>query len=666
MGQQDYAPPSRDETHSARTSTHRYYAPPSRDEPNSARDSAYKSRQEYLPPSRDNPTPARNLSHRPPRLVSQEYPPPVRDVDDLNSARNSVYKSRHVSYDYPPPSRDYDDLNPARNSTYKARHVSHDYPPPSRDFEDLNSARNSAHQSRHISIQSRVDSLAADSMWDDRSKRDTGPDIPAIYNHNGLRSTSFLMDQSTMQNSGPEWMSEKHSVSGPPRDPTPPPDMGLNISTLHEVLFVGVVVVAQLMALAGLGQAIAPMKIIAAGLDVDNPGEEAWFAASYSLTVGTFILISGRMGDILGHKRMLIFGYFFLGVWSGFAGFSAYVADHIFFDICRGFQGVGAALIVPNALALLGRAYPPGIKKNIVFSLFGAMAPWGFVIGAIFASVFSQLTWWPWTFWSYAFACWGLSIFSVIAVPKSLAHDAQFAGRTDRPGMDWTGSTLGVSGLVLVNVAWNNAPLFGWGTPHVYFLLIIGLLCLVAFVWVEARAVSPLIPVSVLTKPVVYTMALVGIGWGSFGIWIHFCWRFLLEVRGQTPLLISAEFVPAMICGLLAAGVTGFMLTHTPVSFTIMVSMLAFFIGELVAAFQPAHQTYWAQMFVSILIMRKFDLFPTLLAHHRILTSFSQHSAWTCPSPPPPSFYPTPCPKNIKVLPLHSSTPWSTTPSLSG
>jgi MFS family permease len=470
-----------------------------------------------------------------------------------------------------------------------------------------------------------VESLAADDDWEGRPRRESTQDVPAIYNRNSVRSTSFLMDQSTMQNSNPEWMSDR-PMTQTPRNPTPPPDHGLNISTLHEILFVGVVVVAQLMALAGLGQAIAPMKIIAAGLDVDNPGEEAWFAASFSLTVGTFILISGRMGDILGHKRMLIFGYFFLGVWSGFAGFSAYVADHVFFDVCRGFQGVGAALIVPNALALLGRAYPPGIKKNIVFSLFGAMAPWGFVIGALFASIFAQLTWWPWAFWSYAFACWGLSIFAVIAVPKSLAHDAQFAGRTDRPGMDWTGSVVGVSGLVLINVAWNNAPLFGWDTPHVYFLLIIGILCMIAFVWVEARAVSPLIPVAVLTKPVVYTMALVGIGWGSFGIWIHFCWRFLLEVRGQTPLLISAEFVPAMICGLLAAGVTGFMLTHTPVSFTIMVSMLAFFIGELVAAFQPAHQTYWAQMFVSILIMRKF--LPALQSHlaspHHTVTNISQ------------------------------------------
>ena len=328
------------------------------------------------------------------------------------------------------------------------RHTSQAYRPPSRDFQDLNSTKYTAYKPRHMSLQSRVESLTADDDWEGRPGRESSQDVPATYNRNSVRSTSFLMDQSTMQNSNPEWMSDRPMAEAP-RNPTPPPDHGLNISTLHEILFVGVVVVAQLMALAGLGQAIAPMKIIAAGLDVESPGEEAWFAASFSLTVGTFILISGRMGDILGHKRMLIFGYFFLGVWSGFAGFSAYVEDHIFFDICRGFQGVGAALIVPNALALLGRAYPPGIKKNIVFSLFGAMAPWGFVIGALFASIFAQLTWWPWAFWSYGFACWGLSIFAVIAVPKSLAHDAQFAGRTDRPGMDWTGSVLGVSGLVL-------------------------------------------------------------------------------------------------------------------------------------------------------------------------------------------------------------------------
>lgn len=389
-----------------------------------------------------------------------------------------------------------------------------DYPPALKNGYDANESRTSLYKSRHISLQSRVESLAAESMYE--YNRESVPEIPAIYGGRG-RSTSFLIDRNASRmNFEPESMADMPSPSDtlPPQAPA---FEGLNITKIHEAMFIGVCVMAQFMCLAGLGQAIAPVHIIADGLGVHNPGEESWFAAAYSLTTGTFILISGRMGDIMGHKRIFVFGYLFLGIWSGFAGFSAYVGRQVFFDFCRAMQGLGGALLAPNALALLGRAYPPGIKKNLVFALFGAMAPWGFVFGALFGSLFSQLAWWPWTFWSYGIASFALSAFALVIVPKSLAKEAQFAGQKKRPGMDWTGSTLGVAGLVLVNVAWNNGPLYGWGTPHVYFILIIGLLCLVAFVWVEARALSPILPVSALSGTVTYTMALVGIGWGSFG-----------------------------------------------------------------------------------------------------------------------------------------------------
>lgn len=449
-------------------------------------------------------------------------------------------------------------------------------------------------------MQSIVDSLAAETLWN-QSRPDSVPEIPPIYAGRG-RSTSFLLHQTAMK-LNPEVMAD---ISSSPAVSTPPekeeyPD--LRIGKFHEALFIGVVVMAQFMCLAGLGQAIAPVSFIADGLGVKNPGEEAWFAAAYSLTTGTFILIAGRMGDIIGHKRMFVFGYLFLGVWSGFAGFSAYVGRQIFFDVCRAMQGIGSAMLAPNALALLGRAYAPGIKKNLTFALFGAMAPWGFVGGALFGALFSQTAWWPWTFWSFGIAAFALSAFALLVVPKQLAKDAQFADGAKRPGFDWTGSILGVTGLVLVNVAWNNGPLYGWGTPHVYFILIIGIFALVAFLWVEARAVSPILPVSAFTGTVTYTMALVGIGWGSFGIWIYYSWRFLEEIRGETPLTVSAEYTPALICGLLAAGVTGFMLTHTPVAFTMLIAMIAFFVGQVITATQPVHQIYWAQMFVAILIM---------------------------------------------------------------
>lgn len=495
------------------------------------------------------------------------------------------------------------------------------YPPPlkhaSESYGSRDSITSSIRKSRHISLQSRVDSLAAESLYDSQKYRDSMPEMPSPYGNQELststlvgigvpsikdRSTSNLLGKHNDPHSGVLMKSEPM----PPVEQIPgeqPPFDELKIGKLHEAMFIGVCVMAQFMTLAGLGQAIAPMNYIAAGLGVTNPGQTSWFAASYSLTTGTFILISGRLGDIIGHKRVFCFGFLWLGVWSGFTGFSAYVGRQVFFDVCRAMQGIGGAMLAPNALALLGRAYAPGIKKNLVFSLFGAMAPWGFVVGALFGSLYSQLAWWPWTFWTYGVAAFALSAFALLVVPKQLAKEAQFAGQTHRPGFDWTGSIIGVAGLVLINVAWNNGPLYGWGTPHVYFILIIGLLCMVAFVWVEQRALSPLLPVRALNGTTTYTMALVGIGWGSFGIWIYYSWRFLEELRGLTPLKVSAEFTPALICGTLAAGATGFMLTHTPVSFTMLIAMVAFFVGHVLAGTMPVHQVYWAQMFVSILIM---------------------------------------------------------------
>ena len=433
-----------------------------------------------------------------------------------------------------------------------------------------------------------------------------GRDSTPYLSQLGRRRTSYESEKIDHDDDEFSPLSRLPSVDTPP---TSSDSLPLDIPIYHEVLFIIVVVMAQFMAFAGLGQAIAPMQYIAQDLDVTDPSQQAYFAAAYSMTLGTFILISGRMGDILGHKRILVFGYFFLGSWSAFTGFSAYIHSQIFFDVCRAFQGIGAALLTPNALALLGRAYRPGSRKNLVFALYGIMAPWGFVLGALYASVFAQVAWWPWTFWSYAIVAWLLSACSIIVIPKALSHDAQFSGTPNKSDWDMLGSLLGVLGLVLVNVAWNNGPIFGWGRAHVYFILILGIAFLVAFCWVESRAVSPILPLS--TRSMGGT-AVLALGWGSFSIWIYYSFRFLEDMRSSSPVSASAQFVPLMIVGVLAAGATSFILNHTPVHFMLFASMMAFFVGEIITATQPMKQTYWAQMFIAVVIM-PFGKTPRLL-----------------------------------------------------
>lgn len=77
---------------------------------------------------------------------------------------------------------------------------------------------------------------------------------------------------------------------------------------------------------------------------------------------------------------MLLIGYLWFALWSMIAGVAVY-SNHVLFVFARVLQGIGPAITMPNGIAILGAAYPPGMRKNIAFSLFGACAPSGGIIG---------------------------------------------------------------------------------------------------------------------------------------------------------------------------------------------------------------------------------------------------------------------------------------------
>jgi MFS family permease len=92
---------------------------------------------------------------------------------------------------------------------------------------------------------------------------------------------------------------------------------------------------------------------------------------------------------VFGPKRIYLMGWLWLAIWSFITGF-AHNWGPIAFSVARGFQGIGPAILVPNAMALIGRTYPVGDKRALVFSIFGTMSPTGFLTGAALASVFAE------------------------------------------------------------------------------------------------------------------------------------------------------------------------------------------------------------------------------------------------------------------------------------
>ncbi|RHZ65510.1 uncharacterized protein CDV56_108070 [Aspergillus thermomutatus] len=375
---------------------------------------------------------------------------------------------------------------------------------------------------------------------------------------------------------------------------SPPKSLG------KETAFVATVCMAQFMTQAGLAVAIAPGHIIGASFGTQDPGELSWFPAAYSLTVGTFILMSGRLGDVYGHRFMFILGFLWFGIWSLLAGFSVW-SNRIFYDCCRALQGIGPAMLFPNAVAILGQTYKPGRRKEMVFSLFGAAAPGGFVVGGVFSSLFAQRVWWPWGYWVMGMGCFvlaGLGLLVIPHIPRQKFNDRL----SPIVRLDVLGAATGICGLILINLAWNQAPLVGWSTPYTYVLLIIGFAFLTAFAFIERSAECPLLPRSAFTGDLGWVLGCIAAGWSSFGIMIYYFFQFMIVVKGDSGLLATAKFSGAAISGAMASMVTGFLLGRLPPSVIMFCAMGAFATGLCLFATVPVSQTYWAQAFVMSLI----------------------------------------------------------------
>ncbi len=369
-----------------------------------------------------------------------------------------------------------------------------------------------------------------------------------------------------------------------------------NISVIREILFMFFMCMSQLLTQAAVSQTMNTQLKIADTYSIqDDPGEMSWFAASFSMTAGTFILVSGRLGDMYGYKLLYIIGYLWFGVFSLLCGFAGLTKSNVFFTTMRGLQGIGPALMMPNSQALIASFYPESFKKNVCLALFGAIAPSGFVVGALFSGLLADLAKWQWTFWLCGIVSIGLAALAFFIIPKKI-------GLKSSGKFDFWGSLFGVSGLVLINFAFNQGPNIGWHVPYVYVLLIVGFLCIVAFHFVEERVEDPLVPKEALQGDTGFILGCIAAGWSCFGVWLFYTLRWSLVVDNDNAVMSGVKMIPCGPMGVVAAIGGAILLMKVPSAVVMFLAMMAFFIGIVIMGTRPVGQIYWAQKFVSLLI----------------------------------------------------------------
>nr|POF04568.1 efflux pump terg [Quercus suber] len=377
-----------------------------------------------------------------------------------------------------------------------------------------------------------------------------------------------------------------------------------NLSGIRQFFFVGTVCTAMFTNQVGTGNTLGIVGIIGESFNLQSEGELSWLVAGYALTVGTFVLLGGRLGDMYGYKRLFMIGMGWYALWSLVAGLSVY-SNHVLFIFARVFQGLGPAMTLPNGLALLGTAYRPGPRKNMAFAWFGGSAPFGSIGGFTMGGLFA-LAWWPWVYWSQAIALVCLGLLASWAIPdQPLAEEVQVSTGVDKvKNLDLPGGTLGVSALVLINFAWNQAVVVGWQQAYVYVTLIIGMILLGAFIFYEARiSTNPLLPFAAFNGDIAFVFACTAAGWGCFGIWVFYAAQLVLNFRGVTPILLAAWYSPVVASGFISALTVGRALGKVSPAWVMLVGQVAYFVGSILMVTFPLNTTYWGHFFFSVLII---------------------------------------------------------------
>src|SRR3954451_19845586 len=315
--------------------------------------------------------------------------------------------------------------------------------------------------------------------------------------------------------------------------------------------------------------------------------DRQWVITAYTLAFGGLLLLGGRLGDMVGRKRVFTAGLVGFAVASALGGAATGTATLL---AARALQGAFGALLAPAALSLVATTFPQGRERAKAFGIFSAIAMAGSAIGLLLGGVLTEYTSWRW--------CLYVNLaFAVVALVGGLAYIHEHGHRA-RHRLDLPGTVLGTAGVLALVRGFANAETHGWGAPSTIAMFVAAVVLLPAFVTLEARTAHPLLRLRVVAernRAGVY----LGIGLamvGMFGQFLFLAYYFQL-VQGWSPLVSGLAFMPMTIC--LTAGSTQIgarLTTRLPARAFMVPGFLATADGLVILAQLTRASGYWTHV----------------------------------------------------------------------
>ena len=285
-----------------------------------------------------------------------------------------------------------------------------------------------------------------------------------------------------------------------------------------------------------------------------SPEDLQWVINAYILAFGGFLLLGGRIADLLGRRRVFVGGLVIFSVASLACGLapSAWVLV-----AARAVQGLGGAILVPSALSIVATTFK-GAERNRALGIFGAVGGLGFTVGVLLGGFITGSLGWEWVFFVNVPVGIAAAILAPFLIPESRAETTQAGSRS----FDLAGALTVTAGLAILVYAVAGAGETGLSTGTLG-LLALAAGFLVAFIIAELRAVSPLVPLGVFrTRTLTGANAVAALAGAGATSVFFFVSLYLQQVLGFDPLATGFAFVPLALAIVVGANVASGLVTR--------------------------------------------------------------------------------------------------------
>lgn len=318
-----------------------------------------------------------------------------------------------------------------------------------------------------------------------------------------------------------------------------------------------------------------------------------WVVSAYSLAFGGFLLIGGRLSDLIGRRKMFMIAMSLFGLGSLLGG----LADSQFMlIIARGLQGLGGALLSPATLSLIMSNFEEGAERNRAMSIWAAMGGVGLSLGLLLGGVLTSFIGWEATF----FVNVPIALFTLLLAPAVLKESEASSGRKH---FDIAGTISVTAGMILVVYYLIQSPVSGWLSASTLPLVLIGAALLVSFVVIEKRSKGPLINFRMFRNRNLTGAALVAFLFSaSFGTLYYFLTLYTQNVLHFSAIQSGFAFLPLTLSAFLGAKIITPMLAKAGVAGTIASGMGLGGIGFLLLTQLSASGNAWGVIPGTIII----------------------------------------------------------------